>query len=319
VNAKKISVVLPIYNTGGCLEELYQRLCVTLEKLNLDFELVMIEDGGKDRAWEIVERLAAADRRIKAIQFSRNFGQHAAISAGFANASGDVIVLMDADLEDRPENIPLLLERLRPGIDIVYTVKSGRDETFSVRLTSQLYHYVFSRLTGTNVPRNIGTFRLFTRTFLDALQEFPERNILFGPLMFYIGFRSDSVEVQQDTRKVGVSGYTFFKRLAMAFNSILSYTDLPQRVLMVSGGVILGASFLYIILLILRFLLTREALPPGLTLLALLFTILLGVTMLSFGITGAYIFRIYQEVLRRPRYIVARTANLDRSHTVSNT
>ena len=183
----RVSVVLPIYKTARYFRELVQRLKDTLDKASLDFELLMVDDDDPDNAWEIPRDLAAQDPRVKAIKLSRNFGQHPAIAAGFEHTTSDVIILTDADLQDRPEDIPLLLEKLQGDVDAVYTVKMGQPESFSTRLTSRLYHYVFSKFTRTNVPRNMGTFRAFTRRFLEALLSYPERNVLYGPLMLYPG------------------------------------------------------------------------------------------------------------------------------------
>lgn len=305
-----VSVVLPVYQTAIYLRELYDRSRKTLEGAGLEFELLMIDDGSRDNAWEIILELAANDPRVKGIKLSRNFGQHPAIAAGFEHASGEAIVLMDADLQDRPEDIPLLLEQLKGDVDVVYTIKQGEREPFTTRLTSRLYHYVFSRLTKTDVPLRVGTFRIFSRRFLMAILSYPERNILFGPLMFHMGFGSATVPVPHIERIGSRSAYTFRKRLALAFNSLLNYTDLPHRLLMWMGGLILVASAIYVVLLLAKYFVARGTLPPGLTLLALLGTFSLGSVMLSLGTLGAYVFRVYQEVLNRPRYIVARSLNL---------
>lgn len=304
-----ISVILPVYQTAIYLRELYQRSRAALEPLG-DFELLMVDDGSRDNAWEIIQELAAQDARVKGMKLSRNFGQHPAISAGFEHAKGEVIVLMDADLQDRPEDIPRLYEQLKGDVDVVYTVKEGEREAFTYRLTSRLYHYVFSRLTGARVPPRVGTFRLFSRRFLDAVLSYPERNILFGPLMFHMGFQSATVAVQHVERAGSRSAYTFRKRLALAVNSLLNYTDLPHRLLVSMGSMILLGSGLYLVALLVKYIVARGNLPPGLTLLALLVTFSLGSVMLSLGILGTYVFRVYQEVLRRPRYIVARSLNL---------
>jgi polyisoprenyl-phosphate glycosyltransferase len=308
--ARRVSVVLPLYKTARYLRELVQRLKDTLEKSAPDFELLMVDDGDPDNSWETLRELAAQDPRVKAIKLSRNFGQHPATAAGFEHATGDVIVLMDADLQDRPENIPLLLEKLQGDVDIVYTVKVGQEESFSTRMTSRLYHYVFSKLTGTSVPRNIGSFRAFTRRFLEALLAYPERNVLYGPLMFYAGFEYITVELLHDVRTGSRSAYTFRKRLRLAVNSILSYTDLPQRVLVNLGLLILACSGIYTLIVLIEYFFFGIRLPTGLTLVVLLLTVTLGVLMFSLGVIGAYVFRVYQEVLQRPRYCIARSINV---------
>ena len=307
----RVSVVLPVYRTGQYVRELYERLVAVLSPLASDFELLMVDDGSPDGAWDLIGELAGADRRLKGIRFSRNFGQHAAICAGFEHASGDVIVLMDADLQDRPEDIPLLLGHLKGECDVVYTEKEGETESLLTRLTSRLYHAAVSRIARVPVPRNIGTFRLFTRRVLRALLAYPERHVLYGPLMFHIGFQAAVVRVPRVERRGSRSSYSFRKRLALAVDSLISYTDFPHRFLILFGSLILAFSVLYTLALLARYLLSSEALVPGLTLLALLITMSLGSLMVGLGIIGMYVFRVYQEVLRRPRYITSRTVNID--------
>ncbi len=305
----RISVVLPIYRTAQYLRELYARLVAALEPEG-SFELIMVDDASPDHAWEIVSELATSDVRVKAIRLSRNFGQHPAISAAFEVANGEILVLMDSDLQDQPEDIPLLIQSLRDDVDIVYTVKQGREEPIFTRLTSNVYHLVFSRLTRNVVPRNIGTFRIFTRRVLDALLAYPERDVLYGPLMFHVGFQYAVVPVQHQPRIGSRSAYSFRARLLLAINSLVSYTDLPHRFLVWFGISVLSAGVVYAIILIVRYLFVNEQLPPGLTLLALLTTISLGAMMTGLGIIGIYVFRVFQEVLRRPRYLVGRSVNL---------
>jgi polyisoprenyl-phosphate glycosyltransferase len=307
----RVSVVLPIYRTVTYMRELHQRLTQTLKSCSSDYEIIMVDDGSPDNAWQTMTELAATDPHLKVLKLSRNFGQHPAISAGFDHATGDYIILMDADLQDRPEDIPRLLEKFDADTDVVYTVKENLKESFSTQITSRLYHYVFSRLTRTVVPRNIGTFRAFSRRFLESMLGYPEKAILFGPLMFHIGFKSVCVPVAHDARKDGHSSYSFRRRLELAVNSLLSYTDLPHRLMTNLGIFILCGCVIYSFSLVINYIITKKPLPPGLTLLALILTVSLGLTMFSLGIIGTYVFRVYQEVLCRPRYIVARSMNVD--------
>lgn len=308
-----ISVVIPVYRAENYLYELYQRLTRSLEAICDDFEIVLVEDGSRDRSWRIIAELAEKDSRIKAIKFSRNFGQHPAISAGFEQSKGDYIVLMDCDLQDRPEDISFLMAQFQEDVDIVYTIKEGDLGNPMTKLSSRLYHYTFSRIVNVNVPENIGTFRICTRKFLNAVLQYPERNILFGPLMFYVGFNSVCVKVQHDQRKVGRSTYSFRKRLALAVNSLISYTDIPHRLLINTGLTIVVCSILYILYLIIEFLIHGRILVPGLTFVIVLITLSMGLTMFGLGIIGTYVFRMYQEVLRRPRYLISQTINVSNS------
>jgi glycosyltransferase involved in cell wall biosynthesis len=306
----KISVVLPVYRTASCVPELFERLQAALSTVSEDYELIFVDDGSPDDAWALISGLAAREHRVKAIRLSRNFGQHPAISAGFEHASGDAIVLMDADLQDRPEDIPKLLGMLRDEVDIVYTVKTGPTEPLLTRLTSRIYHYVFSKLTGRAVPGNIGTLRVFSRKVLRALVRFRERSVLYGPLMFYVGFNYVVAPVQHDVRPQGTSGYSFRKRMALAVESVLSFSDLPQRALIRMGALIVVGSVLYAIALLVRYFVSTAPAPPGITLLAMLITFSLGSGMFGLGVVGLYVFRAYQEVLSRPRYLISASVNV---------
>ncbi len=308
----KISVVIPVYKAESCLHELYSRLRQTLDPISPEFEILFVEDGGGDRSWPIILDLALQDDRIKGLKLSRNFGQHPAISAGFENASGEYIVLMDCDLQDQPENIPLLIDALQdnPDIDIVYTIKKGYIGSWQTRFTSKLYHYTFSKITKIKVPENIGTFRAFNRKFLQAILQYDERNILYGPLMFYMGFNSVCIPITHSSRQFGRSTYSFAKRLALAVNSLVSYTDIPHRALTYIGLIVFASSGLYSFCLVLGYILFGRALAAGVTIVLLLTTMFLGIMMFSLGIIGSYVFRVYQEVLKRPRYLVSQTVNL---------
>lgn len=305
-----ISVVIPVYKAESCLHELYGRLRESLEIISNDFEIVLVEDGSGDRSWSIIVELAKLDERVKGIKLSRNFGQHPAIAAGFEQSMGDFIVLMDCDLQDRPEDIPTLIKHLYGDIDIVYTIKEGDLGTHLTQLSSKFYHYIFSRIVKVEVPENIGTFRVFTRKFLEAVLQHKERNILFGPLMFYVGFNSTCIMVSHDARNSGRSTYSFGKRLALAVNSLISYTDIPHRLLIYVGLIVFIASAVYAFLLVLEYLIFGRFLVAGLTLVLLLVTMSMGLTMFSLGIIGSYVFRVYQEILQRPRYLVSQTINL---------
>lgn len=270
-----------------------------------------MDDASPDNSWEILQKLARNNPRVKLIRFSRNFGQHPAIAAALDHRTGEQIVLMDTDLQDRPEDIPRLLRELKPEVHVVYSRKSNPEcESFFTRWTSRLYHRVISKAISCAIPKDIGTFRAFSSQFASAISRYREHGVLFGPLMFHAGFPSTVVEVERDPRLRGKSSYSFSKRLNLAVNSLVSYTDLPHKCLMKVGMATLAGSAIYAVLVLVFYLLGRGALLPGLNLIVLLLTLLLGTTMLSLGVIGTYVFRIYQEVLARPRYLIERTENL---------
>jgi len=303
-----ISVVIPVYNNASTVEELARRIDVALRPS--PYEAIFVDDGSSDDSLARLKRIAGANLSAKVISLARNFGQHPAISAGFEHAKGDVVVLMDADLQDRPEDIPLVVGNLRDDVDIVYTRKARAEEDVAVRMSSALYHYVFSRITRSPRFAEIGTFRAFSRKFLSALLLYRERNVLYGPLMVYMGFKSAIIDVVRERRPSGSSGYTFGKRLVLAINSLVSYTDIPHRLSIYIGLALFAGSVLYGAAVLVQYLMYGRSLPAGFTLVLLMLTLMLGSLMISLGIIGSYVFRVYQEVLQRPRYLIAEKVNL---------
>ncbi len=312
--ATEISVVIPVYNNAAALRELTARLLETLRQCAHCYEIVYVNDGSQDQSIAILKALAAQEPAVKVINLSRNFGQHPALCAGFEHASGGIIVLMDADLQDRPEDIVDLVKKLRDeDADVAYTIKQSTDRKLSTRLTSALYHYVFARIVGTDIPIDIGTFRAFNRKFLEAVLQFREVNVLYGPLMFYMGFKSCFLELPYLERPHGKSSYTFRMRLQLAINSLVSYTDVPHRLSIMFGVMLLVGSLLYGLVVTLQYLLFGASLPSGSTLILLVLCLTLGSVMMTLGVIGSYVFRVYQEVLQRPRYLVQERINLSRA------
>jgi dolichol-phosphate mannosyltransferase len=293
-----ISVVIPVYNNAQTLHRLTERLDAALGEN--PFEVIYVNDGSTDDSAVILRELAREHTFVRTILLSRNFGQHPAICAGFEHARGDRIVLMDADLDDEPENIPLLLDRLNHEPEIIYTVREDLDS----RLSSYIYHYCFSRLAGISVPRGIGTFRAFSRKVLDAMLQYPEVNVLYGPLMFYIGFKHEFLTIRGNPRKRTKSAYTFSKRLLLAFNSLMSYTDFPYKISLYLGMIMMSLSGGYGIVVLVQYLLFGRSLPDGLTLILLYNSFMFGSILLILGILGFYLFKVFQESLQRPRYLI---------------
>jgi glycosyltransferase involved in cell wall biosynthesis len=307
----KISVVAPVYNNATALSELSSRLEATLGGSFSNYEVLFINDGSRDDSLKLLKKLAQNNSHLKVINLSRNFGQHPAICAGFENATGDYIVLMDADLQDSPEDIVKLYEKITSeACDVAYTIKSSDEKLFTSRVTSGLYHYLFSKIIGSKVPLNIGTFRMFSSHFLDEIKRYKEFNILYGPLMFFMGFKSTFVTLEHHERKYGKSAYTFSKRLKLAVNSLISYTDIPHKLSMYFGGLVLSISIIYGVTLLSQYLFFGSQLPGGTTLIIFILSIMLGSFMLFLGIIGGYLFRVYQEVLARPRYHIQEKINL---------
>lgn len=299
----ELSVVVPVYNNAATLAELAARLATAMQGRVRAYELILVDDGSRDESWAVISALARESSVVRGVRLSRNFGQHPAIAAGFEAASGEIVVLMDADLEDRPESIPMLVEAIEAGADIAYTT-APTPEGVRRRWSSALFHRAFSMAVRADVPPNIGTLRAFTRKVREAVLSYREYNVLYGPLMFFLGFDCAFVQVERDARREGRSSYSFLRRLRLAQTTLMSYTNLPTKFLMVLGFSIFAAVALYIAVIIAQYLMHGVEAPPGLILLALLVLTSLAINLVAFGVLGSYLFRVYQEVLGRPRFHV---------------
>lgn len=305
------SIVIPIYNEEENIPELYRRLGAALKKIGT-YEIIFIDDGSEDNSFQIARDIAIKDKTVKVIKFSRNFGQHPAINAGFHHATGKYIVLMDADLQDDPADIKILYEKIKEGHDIVFTQIKNSERSFFNKINSAIFHFVFSRLSGAGNPPNIGTFRIFNRKVLASVNKYSERRIVYGPLMAYIGFKSVYKEVQKSKRTKGITHYSFFNLLRMAIDSLSMYTMIPLTFMIYSGFLIAILSFFTALYFILKKMVYGIDVSGYASIIISIF-FLSGVILLSLGIVGDYIFRIYQEVLHRPRFLIDEKINIEDS------
>jgi len=304
-----LSVVIPIFNEEDNIPELYERLSNALQMLG-SYEIIFIDDGSVDNSLSLLKKIAAKDQSVRVIKFSRNYGQHPAMKAGFRHARGNYIVLMDADLQDNPEDIGILYSKIKEGYDIVFSQIKNVERSIFKKANSMLFHYVFSKVSGATNPANIGTFRIFTRKVLKSINSYEERGIIYGPLMASIGYRSAYVELIKNRRSKGDTHYSLFKLLRMALDSLSTYTMIPLQLMIYSGVFIAMISFSAAVYLIFKKLVYGIAVPGYASSVISTF-FLSGVILLSLGIVGDYIFRIYQEVLRRPLFLIDEKINIE--------
>jgi glycosyltransferase involved in cell wall biosynthesis len=302
-----VSVLIPVYNNAATIEELHRRLVAVLESSGRAFEIIFVDDGSADDSRRLLRKLATDDERCVVLALSRNFGQHPAISAGLARATGDITVLMDADLQDKPEELPHLLEvlDLDPDIDIVYTMfelDSGKQSRF----TSRLFHRVFAKLSDIHIPPNLGTYRAFRDHVRDALLDYPERSAVYGPLMSQMGYTNVYVTVTRAEAVGRRTSYTFRRRLSLALSSVISYGSFVHRFVTWTGLAVTMASAGYLLTILVQYLTGFRALVNGQLLLLGITVLMSGVLMMTVGVLTAYTYRIFHEVLHRPRYHVAR-------------
>jgi glycosyltransferase involved in cell wall biosynthesis len=304
-----ISVVVPVYKAETMLDELYRRLCGALEPLSPNFEIVLVEDCGGDRSWQVIERLAAADPRVVGLQFSRNFGQHYGITAGLDHCRGDWVVVMDCDLQDQPEEIPRLYAKALEGYDVVLALRGKRQDPLLKRATSWLYYRLFSYLADFELDGDSGNFRIMSRQVVRNFGRMREQLRFFGGQVQWMGFPTAGVEVAHDERFDGKSTYTFAKLWKLAADTIIAYSDKPLRIAARLGLTMALVAFGFGSFLAGRSLLHSSPIPGWASLIVSLYFIG-GLVIGLLGILGVYLGKAFDEAKKRPLYIVRRaTAN----------
>ena len=300
-----LSVVIPVYKAEHCLDELYLRLKAALESISPDFEIVLVEDCGGDNSWQVIERLASADPRVRGLQFSRNFGQHYGITAGIDHCSGDWVVVMDCDLQDQPEEIPRLYAKAQEGYDIVLARRGARQDPPLKRLTSFLFYRVFSYLADIEYDGASGNFRIMSRKVTENFRRMGEQLRFFGGLVQWLGFPSSSIEVEHAERFEGNSTYTFSKLWKLATETIIAYSDKPLRIGIRFGFGMAGVAFSYGMYILLRAWLYGSPIPGWNSLIVSLYFIG-GIIIAMLGIIGIYLGKAFDESKKRPLYIIRR-------------
>lgn len=305
MKAIDISVVIPVYKAEGSLDELYGRLLSTLEPISRSFEIILVEDCGGDGSWLIIERLALADPRVRGIQFSRNFGQHYGITAGLDYCRGDWVVVMDCDLQDRPEEVARLYAKALEGYDIVRAARGGRRDSLPKRLTSWLFYRLFSYLADIDYDGDAGNFCIMSRKVVVNFRRMREQLRFFGGLVMWMGFRTATVNVTHAERLDGKSTYTFRKLFRLAAETIIAYSDKPLRLAVRLGFLMASISFCYGTYILVHSLVHRSPIAGWSSLIVSLYFIG-GVIISILGIMGIYLGKAFDQTKDRPLYIVDR-------------
>jgi dolichol-phosphate mannosyltransferase len=301
-----IGVVVPVYKGEATLDELYARIKAALEPITRDFEIVLVEDCGGDRSWDIIRELAAKDARVKGIQFSRNFGQHYGITAGLDHCDADWVVVMDCDLQDQPEEIPRLYAKAQQGYDVVLARRGRRADGAAKRLASWLFYRVFSWLADTDYDGDAGNFRIISRRVVRNCRRMREQLRFFGGLINWMGFPAASIDVAHAPRSEGRSTYTFGKLWKLAADTIIAYSDKPLRLAVRLGFLLSAAAFAYGLYILARAVLYGYPVAGWASLIVSVYFIG-GVIISILGVIGIYLGKTFDEAKKRPLYIVART------------
>ena len=307
-----LSLVLPIYNEEEVIPELHTRLQEFLKELELDAEVLFVNDGSKDKSMELLRGIAKDEPRYKILSFARNFGHQTAITAGVDYARGKAVVVMDADLQDPPSVVLKMVAKWKKGYDVVYAKRRSRaGESFFKLFTAKIFYRVFAAMIPIEVPLDTGDFRLMSRRVVIALRELRETHRFVRGMVSWVGFRQTAVLYDRPGRFAGETKYPLRKMLRFAADGITSFSVLPLRFATYLGMVISAMSVLYAIWAIIAHFALDMTLP-GWTATVVLISLLSAVQLLMIGILGEYIGRIYEEVKRRPLYVIGDRVNLPR-------
>jgi dolichol-phosphate mannosyltransferase len=315
-----ISIVIPAFNEGAGLPLLYERLSDCAETWDEDYEILLVDDGSRDDTLAIAEEFAARDPRWKIISLSRSFGHQPAVTAGLEHARGDLIAVLDADLQDPPEELPRFFAKCREGYDVVYGIRTRRKEGPVKRLCYWLYYRLLASLSSIDIPLDAGDFCVMSRRLLDALNALPERSRFIRGLRSWLGFRQTGLTYERQARAAGESKYTLRKLINLGLDGIIDFSSRPLRRIMYLGvflGVLsLGAAVLVFVQYAADW--TILGYNPrhqrGWTSLMFAVLFLASVQLFCLGVIGEYIGRLFEEIKRRPVYLVKRTVNLEGRH-----
>jgi dolichol-phosphate mannosyltransferase len=312
----QLSLVIPCYNEGLVLPQLERRLKGFLEPLGLRWEVVFVDDGSRDDTYAQLSGMHRAEPRFKVARFSRNFGHQAAVSAGVAFASGDMVAILDADLQDPPEILAQCITKLREGYDVVYAVRRKRKENLLKRAAYAAFYRILSYVAEVDIPLDSGDFCLMSRRVAETLRQMPERNVFLRGLRAWVGFKQIGIEYERAARAAGDTKYPLKKLIRLATDGVFAFSTLPLRLATYLGFAALGFSMvagLFVIawrLFGFRFMGYSASQLPGWATVVVAMFFLNGIQFLILGCMGEYIGRIYTEAKQRPRWIVGDTLGL---------
>ena len=307
----KYSIVIPLYNEEGIISLLVERLQQIMSEFDGPAEVVMVDDGSRDATYELVLAASAEDPRFKIIQFSRNFGHQQAITAGMDAASGDAVIIMDADLQDPPYVILQMIEKWKEGYEVVYGLRQHRDgERLFKTASASMFYGLLHRIAEVETPVDVGDFRLVDRKALDAFLQMRETNRYVRGMFSWVGFRQAAVPYNREERAVGTTHYTLRKMVKLASNGIMGFSTAPLRLALGAGLFIAFAALIYgVVAVALK--LAGVSLVPGYASLLFAVTFFSGIQLIVMGMVGLYVGRIYDEAKGRPLYVVRETQGFD--------
>lgn len=305
-NTQLISVVIPVYGCTSSLNELCDRLECTLTTIAFHYEIILVNDGSPDYAWSEIIKLSENNPSIKGINLSRNFGQHHAITAGLDYAKGDYIVVMDCDLQDRPEEIPKLFEKSLEGYDVVFGNRIVRNDNWIKQKSSQFFYKIYNYLTDHTSDYTVANFSICSKKVIEGYQQMREQNRIFPLFIQWMGYKTAYVPIKHDNRKYGESTYSIRKLISLGTDVLISQSNKPLRFSIQFGFFVSLISFLYGVYLFIRYFFLAEPVQGWTSVMVSIF-FLSGLMFFNFGIIGLYIGKIFNETKNRPLYLIKET------------
>lgn len=304
----KLSVVSPVYYGEFTIQELTERIFASCENIFSEIEILLINDASPDKSWEVIQGLCEKDKRIIGINLSRNFGQHYAITAGLERATGDWIVVMDCDLQDRPEEIPNLYHQALMGFDIVFAQRLERKDAASKKLSSKLFYKTFGYLTDSKQDNSIANFGIYSQKVVQSILSLKDKIRYFPTMVQWVGFNSTKIQVQHDARGNGKSSYNWGMLFKMAFDNIISFSDKPLHLTVRFGFFIALFSFFIGLYYIIKYLL-GDIEVLGFTSIIISISFFSGIIIFILGIIGIYLGKTFEQTKNRPTYIIDEIIN----------
>jgi len=302
------SIIIPVYNEEKNITTLYQRLNKVVRSLKKEHELIFVNDGSSDTTLPKLVELNQSNQQVKVINFSKNFGHQMAVSAGLKYAQGELVAVIDADLQNPPELLPKFFKKAEEGYDVVYAIRTKRKESFLMKLAFATYYRFLKMIAEIDIPLDSGDFCIMKKRVVQAINLLPERNRFIRGLRSWVGFKQIGLEYEREARLAGESRYTFKKLLKLAFDGIFSFSYVPFKFMFYLGLSSIIFSFLAAIWVVyMKFFTTNYNRVPGFATTVMLLVFIGGLQLFSMGVMGEYIKRIYDEVKQRPSYIIEST------------
>lgn len=306
-----ISIIIPCYKCESSIPELNDRLHSVLAGMGVVFEIIYINDHSPDDDWSVIRRIAKSSGCVVGINFSKNFGQHHAITAGIDCCRGKWVVVMDGDLQDRPEEIVNFYKMAQQGYDAVVGIRKDRRDSLLKKMESILFYAIYNYLAGAHIKNSIGNFGIYSRNLIESIKKMREQNRSFGLFALWVGFNRIEIDIEHSSRKYGKTSYNFYKLANLAFDSIITHSNKLLYLTVMGGFIVSGIAFFFVFLLVILKILGVVSFPGWTSAIASIY-LMGGLVISAVGIVGIYVGKVFDETKKRPLYLISESINLEK-------